>query len=116
MAQPKVVEAFGERSGVPHPHENEHETIKMYPMVRLSCSCGYDGPALFDEKNNEVICPSEQALLAQHAATQEKVIEDKSPEAVNELVAAAVAKQMAPMQDLIAQLTAQLAAKKKDGD
>ena len=112
MAQAKVVEQFG--NGVPHPHEFDHETKQMAPMVRMSCTCGYDGIAILDSAGKP-ICPNEQALKAQFNATQDAIVENQAaPEAVHELVAAAVAKQLGPMQDLIAQLTAKLAEKAAD--
>lgn len=110
MPQPKVVDAFG--NGVPHPHEFVHETVKKFSVIRLSCTCGYDGLAILDKDGN-VICPNEEALRNQHLATLNQAADSgtESQEAVNQLVEEAVAKQMQPMKDLIAQLTQQLAAK-----
>jgi len=108
---PQVVEQFG--NGIPHPHEFDCETKVELPIHYIETTCGYSGFAKVVD--GVPVCPNCEATKKQFLDTQDSIIEsEKSGDAVHELVSAAVARQLGPLQDTIAQLTARLDAKNKE--
>lgn len=69
MEKQQTVEQFGDRSGVPHPHEFEHKFTDATPVAHVKCTCGYDGLAhVIDGKP---VCPRETHLKnAQETSVQ----------------------------------------------
>lgn len=99
MAKSQVVEQFGDRSGVAHPHEYACDTSKFKHVVRLKCSCGFDGLALYDDKTGKAVCPADearkkQAVMEELSATN-SIVTDNNSNAIQDMINKAVKEALA---------------------
>lgn len=95
---------------LPEPHEFIGVITKSEPVVKIKCSCGYDGLATIPDGNKIAACPSCVGRAEAHQRSLGSAIQEvgKDEIAVGEMVSSAVNKAVGPLMDLIDKLNKQV--------
>lgn len=95
---------------VPEPHEFLGVITKSEPVVKIQCSCGYDGLATIQDGSKVPSCPACIGRAESHQKSLGNAIQEvgKDEVAVQEMVSSAVNKAVGPLMDLIDKLNKQV--------